>query len=331
MLEDGGLVLHLVARPDSRCISVPKGLEDHPDKVAGSGCDSGVSQEDHDLVARIEKAKGEAVSKYLSRLGIARQRQEIVDGLKDSVLGFSVQIPGTTTNYVTNLKVKSAQASSFPCRAARVVNSFSSRIKATGYWRFLRGLLDNSPEVGDNSAESCEISGPDSEGVVDKETELEFIVPHFPLTKCIQMRVLHEAIDVAGQIISWNFLLLACHPYHEVHGRSATQRVRYEGKNSDLFPEVLWEKAVAMLYEPGKVSTITAKLQKLRLPIEVIAFCDMMDRDLRYNYEEPSELEVVCFEARKLTADRRYEADTLRRRIHELDAKCVIASMDHNK
>ena len=63
----------------------------------------------------------------------------------------------------------------------------------------------------------------------------------------------------------------------------------------------------------------------------MIAFCDMMDRDLRYNYEEPSELEVVCFEARKLTADRRYEADTLRRRIHELDAKCVIASMDHTK
>ena len=33
-------------------------------------------------------------------------------------------------------------------------------------------IEDNSPEVGDNSAESCEISGPASEGVVDKETEL---------------------------------------------------------------------------------------------------------------------------------------------------------------
>ena len=77
--------------------------------------------------------------------------------------------------------------------------------------------------------------------------------------------------------------------------------------------------------------TITAKLRKLRLPIEVIAFGDMMDKDFRYNYEEPSELEVVCFEARKLIADRRYKADTLRRRIHELDAKCVIASMDHTK
>ncbi|RVW46815.1 Transcription initiation factor TFIID subunit 1 [Vitis vinifera] len=33
-------------------------------------------------------------------------------------------------------------------------------------------IWDNSPEVSDNSAESCEISGPDSEVVVDKETEL---------------------------------------------------------------------------------------------------------------------------------------------------------------
>ncbi|KAL6313822.1 hypothetical protein AAG906_010241 [Vitis piasezkii] len=32
--------------------------------------------------------------------------------------------------------------------------------------------IDNSSEVGDNSAESYEISGPDSEVVVDKETEL---------------------------------------------------------------------------------------------------------------------------------------------------------------
>ena len=50
--------------------------------------------------------------------------------------------------------------------------------------------------------------------------------------------------------------------------------------------------------------TITAKLRKLRLPIEVIAFGDMMDRDFRYNYEEPSELEVVCLEARRILADR---------------------------
>lgn len=31
----------------------------------------------------------------------------------------------------------------------------------------------------------------------------------------------------------------------------------------------------------------------------------MMGRDFRYNYEEPSELEVAWFEARKLVADRK--------------------------
>ena len=50
------VVLHLVARPDSGCISVPNDLVDRPDKVASSGCDSGVSRDDHDFVARIEKA-----------------------------------------------------------------------------------------------------------------------------------------------------------------------------------------------------------------------------------------------------------------------------------
>ena len=50
------VILHLVARPNSGCISGPNDLEDHPDKVAGSGYDSGFSQDDHDLVARVEKA-----------------------------------------------------------------------------------------------------------------------------------------------------------------------------------------------------------------------------------------------------------------------------------
>ena len=51
--------------------------------------------------------------------------------------------------------------------------------------------------------------------------------PTLPANKVHQTRILHEAIDVAGQVIPWNFLLLARHPYHEVHERSATQRVRY--------------------------------------------------------------------------------------------------------
>ncbi|KAJ4959812.1 hypothetical protein NE237_019722 [Protea cynaroides] len=38
-----------------------------------------------------------------ARLGIARQRQAIVDGLRDSVLGFSVNVPGTTAKDVMDM------------------------------------------------------------------------------------------------------------------------------------------------------------------------------------------------------------------------------------
>ncbi|KAI7755911.1 hypothetical protein M8C21_028655, partial [Ambrosia artemisiifolia] len=51
----------------------------------------------------INAAEGEAESKYLSGLGIARQRQAIVDGLRDSVLGFSVNVPGTTAKDVMDM------------------------------------------------------------------------------------------------------------------------------------------------------------------------------------------------------------------------------------
>nr|AER30500.1 hypersensitive induced reaction protein 3 [Glycine max] len=51
----------------------------------------------------IKRAEGEAESKYLSGLGIARQRQAIVDGLRDSVLGFSVNVPGTSARDVMDM------------------------------------------------------------------------------------------------------------------------------------------------------------------------------------------------------------------------------------
>ncbi|CAA6674979.1 unnamed protein product [Spirodela intermedia] len=50
-----------------------------------------------------KRAEGEAESKYLAGLGIARQRQAIVDGLRDSVLGFSVNVPGTTAKDVMDM------------------------------------------------------------------------------------------------------------------------------------------------------------------------------------------------------------------------------------
>ncbi|KAK1407291.1 hypothetical protein QVD17_38905 [Tagetes erecta] len=54
-------------------------------------------------ILQIKKAEGEAESKYLSGLGIARQRQAIVDGLRDSVLGFAVNVPGTTAKDVMDM------------------------------------------------------------------------------------------------------------------------------------------------------------------------------------------------------------------------------------
>ncbi|KAK7266317.1 hypothetical protein RIF29_18960 [Crotalaria pallida] len=54
-------------------------------------------------ILQIKKAEGEAESKYLSGLGIARQRQAIVDGLRDSVLAFSSNVPGTSAKDVMDM------------------------------------------------------------------------------------------------------------------------------------------------------------------------------------------------------------------------------------
>ncbi|XP_073149192.1 hypersensitive-induced response protein 1-like [Henckelia pumila] len=54
-------------------------------------------------ILQIKKAEGEAESKYLSGLGIARQRQAIVDGLRESVLAFSESVPGTSAKDVMDM------------------------------------------------------------------------------------------------------------------------------------------------------------------------------------------------------------------------------------
>ncbi|GLU01951.1 hypothetical protein SLE2022_192260 [Rubroshorea leprosula] len=54
-------------------------------------------------IIQIKRAEGEAEAKYLSGVGVARQRQAIVDGLRDSVLGFSVNVPGTTPKDVLDM------------------------------------------------------------------------------------------------------------------------------------------------------------------------------------------------------------------------------------
>ncbi|CAL5369938.1 unnamed protein product [Camellia sinensis] len=54
-------------------------------------------------ILQIKRAEGESESKYLSGLGIARQRQAIVDGLRDSVLAFSENVPGTTAKDIMDM------------------------------------------------------------------------------------------------------------------------------------------------------------------------------------------------------------------------------------
>ncbi|KAJ1687892.1 hypothetical protein LUZ63_019282 [Rhynchospora breviuscula] len=54
-------------------------------------------------IIQIKRAEGDAESKYLAGLGIARQRQAIVDGLRDSVLAFSEGVPGTSARDVMDM------------------------------------------------------------------------------------------------------------------------------------------------------------------------------------------------------------------------------------
>ena len=58
-------------------------------------------------ILHINKAEGEAESKclagWLAGVGIARQLQAIVDGLRDSVLAFSKKVPGTTAKDIMGM------------------------------------------------------------------------------------------------------------------------------------------------------------------------------------------------------------------------------------
>ncbi|CAM6089196.1 unnamed protein product [Calypogeia fissa] len=51
----------------------------------------------------VKRAEGEAESKYLSGVGVARQRQAIVDGLRESVVAFSENVAGTTAKQVLDM------------------------------------------------------------------------------------------------------------------------------------------------------------------------------------------------------------------------------------
>jgi len=56
-----------------------------------------------DKILQVKSAEADAESKYLSGLGVARQRKAVVDGLKESVTEFTTNVPGTTAEDVMDL------------------------------------------------------------------------------------------------------------------------------------------------------------------------------------------------------------------------------------
>ncbi|CAN0035654.1 unnamed protein product, partial [Scytosiphon promiscuus] len=51
-----------------------------------------------DKIMQVKAAEAEAEAKYLSGVGVSRQRKAIVDGLRDSVVTFSQSIDGTSAS-----------------------------------------------------------------------------------------------------------------------------------------------------------------------------------------------------------------------------------------
>ena len=54
-------------------------------------------------ILQVKAAEADAESKYLSGLGVAKQRKAIVDGLKDTVAGFAKDIDGAGPQDVMDL------------------------------------------------------------------------------------------------------------------------------------------------------------------------------------------------------------------------------------
>ncbi|KAH9574434.1 hypothetical protein CY35_01G057400 [Sphagnum magellanicum] len=62
-----------------------------------------VDKAEAEKILQVKRAEGEAEAKYLSGYGIARQRQAITEGLRESVLAFSNNVPGTSAKDVMDL------------------------------------------------------------------------------------------------------------------------------------------------------------------------------------------------------------------------------------
>ncbi|KAF9604252.1 hypothetical protein IFM89_004958 [Coptis chinensis] len=66
-------------------------------------CDAANDKAEAEKILHIKRAEGEAESRFLAGVGIARQRQAIVDGLGDSVHDFSSSVPGTSSKEVMDM------------------------------------------------------------------------------------------------------------------------------------------------------------------------------------------------------------------------------------
>lgn len=62
-----------------------------------------IDKAEAEKILMVKKAEGEAEAKYLNGHGIARQRQAITEGLRESVLKFSNNVAGTTPKDVMDL------------------------------------------------------------------------------------------------------------------------------------------------------------------------------------------------------------------------------------
>jgi regulator of protease activity HflC (stomatin/prohibitin superfamily) len=60
-------------------------------------------QAEANKIIQVKNAEGEADSKYLSGVGVARQRRAIVDGLKESIVEFAENVDGATPSDVIDL------------------------------------------------------------------------------------------------------------------------------------------------------------------------------------------------------------------------------------
>jgi len=56
-----------------------------------------------DKILQVKSAEAEAEAKYLSGVGVAKQRKAIVDGLRTSIVEFSQHIDGASTKEVMDL------------------------------------------------------------------------------------------------------------------------------------------------------------------------------------------------------------------------------------